>query len=85
LWFITSVNDTTIEKRYIIVGAVVTADNSMTPRINLSPATTTLPIINRRVTMTPAIIDRRLPLKRLENKGLKIFAAAEAGFFYISV
>ncbi len=78
--FITSVNDT-IEKRYIIVGAVVTSDNSMTPRINLLPVTTTPAIIKRRVTMAPAIIDRWLPLKRPENKGLKIIAAAEAGLF----
>jgi hypothetical protein len=31
--------------------------------------------------MAPAIIDRRLPLKQLENEGLKIFADAEAEFF----
>jgi hypothetical protein len=67
--FITSVNYT-IEKRYIIVGAFVTGDTSMTPRINLLP-----------VTMTPAIIDRRLPFKRHENTKLNIFAAAKAGLF----
>ncbi len=75
--FIASVHDT-VEKRSNIVGAVVTGKNSRTPRINLSPVTTTPAIIKRRVTMAPAIIDRRLPLKLLENEGLKVFAAAEA-------